>query len=342
VVGYECLVGHPPFDNGDAFAILMDHVQSPVPRPPLATSGTAEERSLYATIERLLAKDPDDRFQNARELTLALESGASTPSRAAAMPSRSADPTIPAGTAYAPVEQAPRSSAALDAALAAGVEMLRQQKPKVDAGVAAGIAVGRRLLEDNAPRMRSAAAQASEVGGRAAVVLSRAMAYTRAHGRRVGVMAGAGLAASIMTYYALHFAIKHRSRCPVAAEQAGGDSAGATAKVRGFTVLVDGVGTRRQGSDIDVYYDVCGMPSGSFKTRIAVVKQSSGLQRLLGGSVAPVVESYEETASTPAIRRHRTLSLGDMPPGTYSLAVVVTDAKGRRREAGTEFDVSAR
>jgi hypothetical protein len=31
-----------------------------------------------------------------------------------------------------------------------------------------------------------------------------------------------------------------------------------------------------------------------------------------------------------------------MLPGSYSVAVVVTDAKGRKREADTEFEVVAR
>ena len=56
----------------------------------------------------------------------------------------------------------------------------------------------------------------------------------------------------------------------------------------------------------------------------------------------PVVAIWDETADKPAIRRHRTLDFSEMPPGTYSLAVVVTDAKGRKREADTEFEVVAR
>ena len=38
VVGYECLVGRTPFDGEDAFAVLMHHVGTPLPRPALATS----------------------------------------------------------------------------------------------------------------------------------------------------------------------------------------------------------------------------------------------------------------------------------------------------------------
>jgi hypothetical protein len=234
--------------------------------------------------------------------------------------------------------------------------------------MAAGLAASRRFIRRKAPVVRSvasqAAAQATDAGGRAASALaeasvagtraasdiavraapwvSRAVAWMRVRGGRRVIAAAAGLAVCVIAYYSVHFGIMHRSRCPVAsaAEQAGGDSAHAgSPKTRSFTVLVDAVGTRRAGSNLDVYYDVCAMPSGPFKTRISVVRETSGLQRLLGGSVAPVVAIWDESASKPAIRRHRTLEFSEMPVGTYTLAVVVTDAKGRKRESDTEFEV---
>ncbi|MFL5608916.1 MAG: hypothetical protein ACJ8AD_20840, partial [Gemmatimonadaceae bacterium] len=149
----------------------------------------------------------------------------------------------------------------------------------------------------------------------------------------------AAVVLSIGTYYALHFAIMHRSRCPAvsSATTPNGDSAQSTGG-GSFSVLVDRVKPRWTGSDLDVYYDVCGVPKGDFKTRVTVSREASGLQRLLGGSVQPVVAIWDETADKAAIRRHRTLEFSDMPPGTYRLLVVVTDAKGRRREADTEFE----
>jgi hypothetical protein len=269
------------------------------------------------------------------------------------------------------MEDVPRSSAALDAALAAGVDMLRQQAPKVEASVAAGLAASRRFMRKNAPLVRSvasqAAAQATEVGGRAVSALvdarvagsrvasdvvvrtapgfSRIVAWLRARGRRDVIAAAGALAIGIVSYYGLHFAIMHRSRCPAAsvAEPPVGDSAHAgSPKAHEFTVLVDAPGTRRAGSNLDVYYDVCGMPNGPFKTRVSVVKESSGLQRLLGGSVAPVVAIWDDDATRRAIRRHRTVDFREMPAGTYALSVVVTDAKGRKRESDSEFEVVGR
>ena len=72
IVGYECLVGTPPFDTEDAVATLVAQLNSPLPRPTLASD---EEWALFAIIERMLAKDPADRFQTADELIAALEEG---------------------------------------------------------------------------------------------------------------------------------------------------------------------------------------------------------------------------------------------------------------------------
>ena len=75
VVAYECLAGYVPFDGDDAFAVLFGHIQSPLPRPHLAT---AEEHALYAIVERMLAKVPEERFQSADEVIAALDSNGAT------------------------------------------------------------------------------------------------------------------------------------------------------------------------------------------------------------------------------------------------------------------------
>jgi hypothetical protein len=72
VVAYECLVGRPPFDGEDAVATLVAHCNEPVPRPALASD---EEWSVFDVIERMLAKDPNERFQSADELVAALGAG---------------------------------------------------------------------------------------------------------------------------------------------------------------------------------------------------------------------------------------------------------------------------
>jgi hypothetical protein len=339
VLGYQCLTGRVPFDEGDPLAILMQHLDAPLPRPTLADSGTDEERAVYAAVERLMAKNPDDRFQTSDQLVLALERGVAP--RVAAVPA-----SRHSVRAEGSIGRAPRSSAALDSALDAGLGLLKQQKPKVDAGIAAG----RRLVENNAPKVRQAAVRAiggAEVlGSRAAESLAPRVAAAGRwlHGRTRRFWQVVALAAggSVALYWTAHFAIKHRSRCPqVAASVA--NVAGAPTHASPFSVMIEAPASIRQGSGMDVYYDVCGLSEGPVKTFVVVTRRESGLRRILSGSwVAPLTFRYEDDAGPRPIRRHRSLDVGQLPTGEYNIDVVATDARRRARNAGAEFEVRGR
>ena len=69
IVAYQCLTGSAPFDGDDAFQIGYKHVSEPLPRPRLVNE---DERSLFHVIEKMLAKEPEARFQSAAELEKAL------------------------------------------------------------------------------------------------------------------------------------------------------------------------------------------------------------------------------------------------------------------------------
>jgi serine/threonine-protein kinase PpkA len=62
VILYELLTGGRLFDADSLAAIAFKHVHAEVPRLPESMS------SLQTVLDRLLAKDPDHRFQSAREL----------------------------------------------------------------------------------------------------------------------------------------------------------------------------------------------------------------------------------------------------------------------------------
>ena len=105
---------------------------------------------------------------------------------------------------------------------------------------------------------------------------------------------------------------------------------------------MDNVAAVSRGSDLDVYYDVCGLERGTpVTTRISVAKNESGLRRIFGG-VAPVLVSFDETASGPATRRHQAVDLSEMPPGSYTLGLTISDERGRRRERSVDFQIMAR
>jgi serine/threonine protein kinase len=67
VVLYEMLMGKKVFEGGDTFAISYAHVHEPIPDLP-------EKKARYQTLlNKLLAKNPDDRFQTATQLIAQLK-----------------------------------------------------------------------------------------------------------------------------------------------------------------------------------------------------------------------------------------------------------------------------
>ena len=314
VLGYECLVGRTPFDGEDAIAIALAHIQEPLPRPRLAFG---EERALFKVIERMLAKHPEDRYQSADELRIALES------------------PLPAGV-VTPVSVPPNGpqSWRREATIPAGVGTLPEQHTTIRAIVVTTSA----FVRAYAPRVRRRLAQGTRVAidflTRAAVLSARLAVHlytrARARSRRFWLTTALAAAAVVPLYYAVHFATMHRSRCP---------DLGAYAK-RDFNVLADNIEPVRAGSNVDVYYDVCGLDANtSFTTRLVIVRHELRLRWLLRNGMPPRTFTYDEEASGRAERRHRTISLEGLPSGTYLVAVTVTNAEGQRHMKEVAFQV---
>jgi len=74
VVAYQCLTGSVPFDGEDSFSIGYKHIMEEIPTPPLENP---EKRQLFEIVRKMMAKLPDQRFQNASELASVLEGGRS-------------------------------------------------------------------------------------------------------------------------------------------------------------------------------------------------------------------------------------------------------------------------
>jgi len=74
VVAYQCLTGAVPFDGEDSFSIGYKHIMEELPTPPLETP---EKRQLFEIVKKMMAKLPEQRFQNAEELIPVLEGGRS-------------------------------------------------------------------------------------------------------------------------------------------------------------------------------------------------------------------------------------------------------------------------
>ncbi len=105
VVAYQCLTGGVPFDGEDSFSIGYKHIMEELPAPPLETP---EKRQLFEIIRKMMAKLPEQRFQNAEELIGVLEGGRSlsfTTDATMALPSMSS-----ARLASAPTTPLPRGT----------------------------------------------------------------------------------------------------------------------------------------------------------------------------------------------------------------------------------------
>ena len=72
VVAFECLTGRVPYTGTTPVAILMKHVQEPVPEPAEAEVAPA----LTAVLRRCLAKTPAERWPTAGAFSIALEAAA--------------------------------------------------------------------------------------------------------------------------------------------------------------------------------------------------------------------------------------------------------------------------
>ena len=154
IVLYEMLTRRPPYDADTPLAILLKHVNDPLPLP------TELNPEIPAALERIvlkaLAKEPDGRFQSAPQMAEALKTAAAEahielPSRIS-LPlsfSTSDDPSdsvaVFSGTArqkLADVEFAAQDTAATSQqSITAGLAALKAQEPPVESVVAVDTAV---------------------------------------------------------------------------------------------------------------------------------------------------------------------------------------------------------
>gem|GEM_PF-182798 len=63
---FEALTGHPPYQGVDGFAVAYAHVFEPIPRLPMAVA------HWQPFLDKVLAKDPDERFSSGEQFTTAL------------------------------------------------------------------------------------------------------------------------------------------------------------------------------------------------------------------------------------------------------------------------------
>jgi serine/threonine-protein kinase len=79
VILYEMVVGHVPFPGKSPLGAMSAHLTEPPPPPREARPGPAISAALEAVILRALAKEPLDRYRNARAFAEAIDSARNEP-----------------------------------------------------------------------------------------------------------------------------------------------------------------------------------------------------------------------------------------------------------------------
>ncbi|MFD5481388.1 serine/threonine-protein kinase [Streptomyces hawaiiensis] len=97
---YEIATGVPPFDLGDAWAILVGHRDTP-PRPPREHRAELPEY-LERVVLDLLAKEPGQRPDDARELARRISAHRAAPAYVSAVAAARPAPGVPAGAGRLP------------------------------------------------------------------------------------------------------------------------------------------------------------------------------------------------------------------------------------------------
>ena len=126
VLAFEAVVGHPPFQGDDGFAVAFSHVHDPVPRLP------PEAGRWQGLIDRAMAKDPAERFPDCAAFIEALAATAPAEFAEAVGPlpaTAAPPPASPAKPAPAPVAAKPAAPPPAAAAPAAPARPQPDRKP---------------------------------------------------------------------------------------------------------------------------------------------------------------------------------------------------------------------
>jgi len=156
--------------------------------------------------------------------------------------------------------------------------------------------------------------------------------------RTLGLVAG-GVALTLIGAYTVNASGVGRSACASARQVS---SASKAAKGGSFFLLVDPIAKPVPAGELEIHYDVCGLPSGAmYKGRVQITQQ----QRVAKKGAAkpkPSVITFQDRVDGPATRRHREVELGKLKPGSYSLELSVTDANGRQRKSLQKIRLTSR
>jgi GWxTD domain-containing protein len=109
------------------------------------------------------------------------------------------------------------------------------------------------------------------------------------------------------------------------------------------TVLFNPLQSFRRSDEMQLYYEVSGLQSGTpYEVRLAVRRQGGGgglFHKIFGGGGAALSLKFDAQATAAVESAHRGLQLNRLKPGNYVLEVMVTDGQGRKDQRVQPFQV---
>jgi eukaryotic-like serine/threonine-protein kinase len=90
VMLYEMAAGHAPFEGDSAMTVMLKHINEPV--PDLRSQVADVPPGFVAVVDRALAKQPEQRFQSADQMAVALRSVGQNPNRPLTLPAVGGEP----------------------------------------------------------------------------------------------------------------------------------------------------------------------------------------------------------------------------------------------------------
>ena len=150
--------------------------------------------------------------------------------------------------------------------------------------------------------------------------------------RRFALVAGA-LAVTLVGAYALS-ASGPKSLCSGPGET--------NRKPLPFVLLMDPVPHPAAGSELEIHYDVCGLPSSTPYRGELRLSQHGGVGKKKSAKPRPLVVTFHDRVDGVATRRSQQLALGPTKPGAYTLELSVVDNQGRERKRLQKVLVKAR
>jgi hypothetical protein len=110
-------------------------------------------------------------------------------------------------------------------------------------------------------------------------------------------------------------------------------SAGEQVRKGAFVLLMDPVPHPAARSQLEIHYDICGLPSRApYRGQVRLSPQTVSKKKKGSPKLKPMVITFHDQADGLATRRTQPLALGSTKPGTYTLELSVVDSQGRERK----------